>query len=130
MGATYGVVTLENTVEELVGEIADETDRPLRTMRKIDGDTWVVSGLLRPDEVLEGTGVPVPEGRYETVAGLLAERLQRLPEPGVSVTLDHAELTPETVEGRRVSRVRNHRLPIPGDDAPAAEQPETVEARV
>jgi CBS domain containing-hemolysin-like protein len=79
----------------------------------------VLSGLLRPDEVLERTGVAVPEGRYETIAGLLAERLQRLPEPGDSIRLDDAEFTVETVEGRRVARVRVHRLETPDDASPA-----------
>jgi CBS domain containing-hemolysin-like protein len=132
-GATHGVVTLEDLVEELVGEIADETDRPRRTLRTVDEHTWLLSALLRPDEVLERTGVSIPEGRYETVAGFLAERLQRLPEPGDSVTLDDVTLTVETVEGRRVARVRVHRhVPEDGDvgtpDEPAAE-PELAEAR-
>ncbi len=108
-GATHGVVTLEDIVEELVGEIADETDRPLRTLRRVGDGRWVLSGLLRPDEVLERTGIPVPEGRYETLAGYLAEQLQHLPEVGDTVELDGALLTVESLDGRRVARVRAER---------------------
>ncbi|SDC41446.1 Hemolysin, contains CBS domains [Geodermatophilus telluris] len=121
-GATHGVVTLEDIVEELVGEITDETDRPLRTLRRVDDGRWLLSGLLRPDEVLERTGIPVPEGRYETLAGYLAEVLQRLPEVGDTVELDGARLTVESLDGRRVARVRAERTVVlpPGATASRA----------
>ena len=119
-GGTDGVVTLEDLVEEIVGDIADEHDRmSARSRHRRDG-TWSLSGLLRPDEVEEQTGISLPESEdYETIAGLIHAELGRIAERGDVVTLelarrgeDEEELEPLTVnlriermEGRRIDRV-------------------------
>ncbi|GAA2101938.1 hemolysin family protein [Actinomadura alba] len=87
-GGFAGLVTWEDVAEELVGEISDETDSdngPPAVQR--DG-WWVTDAGLRVDEVQELTGIPLPEGDYDTVAGLLLERLGRVAEPGDAVTVD------------------------------------------
>ena len=105
-GGTAGVATLEDLVEELVGEVADEHDRARAgVVRSIDSIAF--PGILRPDELLERTGLAVPDdGPYETVAGFVMSLLGRLPVVGDSVTLTGGELTVERLEGRRVDRLR------------------------
>ena len=82
-GGHAGIVTLEDVVEEIVGDIADEHDRFGARARKRRDGSWLLSGLLRPDEVEDLTGVPLPESEdYDTVAGLVLQVLGRIPERG------------------------------------------------
>jgi len=111
-GGTSGVVTLEDVVEELVGDVADEHD-PLRAGAHPAGDgVWSVPGLLRPDELAEQTGFVVPEeGAYETLGGLVMALLGRLPVVGDVVHVAGVALRVEAMDGRRVSRVRVSEVP-------------------
>ncbi|NLE70956.1 MAG: HlyC/CorC family transporter [Actinomycetales bacterium] len=110
-GGTAGVVTLEDVVEELVGEVADEHDPREAGARRVGEDTWSVPGLLRPDELTEQTGVVVPEDpAYETLGGLVMARLGRLPRVGDAVEVDGVVLTVEALDGRRVERLRVRRV--------------------
>jgi CBS domain containing-hemolysin-like protein len=105
-GGTAGVVTLEDLVEELVGEVADEHDRARAGVVR-SPDSISFPGMLRPDELLERTSVVVPEqGPYETVAGFVMSELGRLPVIGDRVHVHGGVLTVERLEGRRIDRLR------------------------
>ncbi|MET0789102.1 MAG: hemolysin family protein [Cellulomonas sp.] len=106
-GGTSGVVTLEDVVEELVGDVADEHDRRrTSTARSADG-SWLLPGVLRPDELAEITGLHVPaDGPYETLGGLLMFVLGRIPTDGDEIVVDGVRLQVDAMAGRRVERVR------------------------
>ena len=105
-GGTAGIVTMEDLVEELVGDIRDEYDVDQgETTRNPRGEIEV-DGLLNLDDFEDETGVELPEGPYETVAGFLMARLGRIPAPGDRVELDGHSISVLVVDGRRVSRVR------------------------
>lgn len=106
-GGTAGVVTLEDVIEELVGEVADEHDPRRAGVRRAADDSWSVPGLLRPDELAESTGLVVPdEGAYETLGGLVMAMLGRVPHAGDLVEVAGVRLAVEQMDGRRVDRVR------------------------
>jgi CBS domain containing-hemolysin-like protein len=82
-GGHAGIVTLEDVVEEIVGDISDEHDRLGSRARQRRDGSWILSGLLRPDEVEDVTGIELPEGEdYDTVAGLVLAVLGRVPSSG------------------------------------------------
>ena len=105
-GGTAGIVTLEDLVEELVGELEDEHDRAKPGIVQT-GRSIVFDGALRPDELLDRAGVTVPDdGDYETIAGYVTDRLDRIPEVGDVVMIDAGTLRLERMDGARVLRVR------------------------
>ena len=105
-GGTDGLVTLEDLVEELVGDLRDEHDRS-RTGMVRDGRALIFDASLRPDELLERTGIKVPvDEEYETIAGFVTDELDRIPEVGDEVGIDQGTLRVERVDGNRVDRLR------------------------
>jgi putative hemolysin len=109
-GGTAGIVTLEDLVEELIGDIKDEYDeQSTETTRLRSGDVEV-DGLLNLDDFADETGVELPDGPYETVAGFVAAQLGRVPAVGDEAGVDGYKITVTEMDGRRVARVRVHHV--------------------
>ena len=106
-GGTAGVVTLEDAVEEIVGEVSDEHDRRRAGIHLDSAGRWIAPGWSRPDEVTARTAIRIPDdGPYETLGGLVMNELGRIPQIGDEVTLPTCTILVDAMEGRRVTRVR------------------------
>ena len=106
-GGTAGLVTLEDLVEEIVGDVRDEHDRAeVSPIRALGQDNWMVSGLLRDDEVAEATGFRVPDGDYETLAGFVLTRLGRIPEVNDEIRVGGWRVTVTRMDHHRVAELR------------------------
>jgi CBS domain containing-hemolysin-like protein len=118
-GGHAGIVTLEDVVEEIVGDISDEHDRLGSRARQRRDGSWSLSGLLRPDEVEDVTGWTLPDHEdYDTIGGLVMRALGKVPEPGDRAEVpvpdlsdpdeprqQLAVLTVERMDGLRVDRI-------------------------
>lgn len=118
-GGTDGIVTMEDIVEELVGEVQDEHDKSKRSVRKRHGGGWLIPGLMRPDEVGDETGIYLPEWGVETIGGQIAHVLERIPRLNDSITLKAVDrsghnidikLTVIEIDKKRIDRI--HLQPI------------------
>ena len=119
-GGTSGIVTLEDVVEELVGDVADEHDLRRRGVRAGPARSWIVPGTLRPDELYHHTGLAVPdEAPYETLGGLVMTSLGRLPAVGDEVAVPGVLLRVEVMDGRRVDALRVGATEVPDDGGEA-----------
>ena len=121
-GGTDGIVTLEDLIEEVIGEIYDEYDEDARSDDEPAGGPHEVDGLLNLDDFAEATGLRLPEGPYETVAGYVLADLGRLPEVGDTVTVEGREVRVLELDGRRIARL-SVSPPVEAEDADAEQTP-------
>lgn len=116
-GGTAGLVTIEDIVEEVIGEIADEFDRDYRYINRIGDGVWMVDGRLPVEDSIEKLGLPIPESEeYDTLAGWVLSVLGHIPVVGERVFAGDAELRVQAVRQRRIARLRVSASVAPSDD--------------
>jgi putative hemolysin len=104
-GGTDGIVTLEDLIEEVIGDIRDEYDAPEGVPQRLVGGAVEVDGKLNLDEVAELSGLELPEGPYTTVGGFMMAAMGRLPQQHDTVDHEGYRLEVTEVDGRRAARV-------------------------
>lgn len=111
-GGTDGIVTIEDLLEELVGEVEDEHDRGRSSIRRRSSRSWQLSGLLRPDEIAEEIGIHLPESEeYETIGGLMSHELERIPKNKDSIAITAVDREGKTLQIRlAVEKMDGHRV--------------------
>jgi CBS domain containing-hemolysin-like protein len=118
-GGTAGIITLEDVLEEIVGEIDDEHDRPTHRLTRVQrAGEWLLDGTLHRDEVFDACGFSVPEGEYETLAGFVLDQLGRIPDVGDGFDHDGWRVEVFEREGNRVATVRLRRSARPAEARP------------
>ena len=109
-GGTAGIITLEDILEEIVGEIDDEHDRPTPALTRVQrAGEWLLAGSLHPDEVFDACGFVVPDGDYETLAGFVLSTLGRIPEVGEGFEHGGWQVAVVERDGHRVATVQLQR---------------------
>ena len=107
-GGTSGVVTIEDILEEIVGEIYDEYDEIQQKYEKIDDNTYMIDGSIAIYEVEKILQIKIPEGEYDTLSGYLIEELGRIPNEKEKPIIETKEATykVEKLEDMRISKVK------------------------
>jgi CBS domain containing-hemolysin-like protein len=117
-GSTVGLVTLENILEELVGQIQDEFDQEKPLLQKVGEQTWEIAGTLPLHELAELVGEPLAADGITTVNGWVTQRLEGFPKVGDVIPVGEFELRVEDMDGLRVARLRLNRVVKPAVDIP------------
>lgn len=116
-GGTSGLITMEDLLEAIVGNMQDEYDNEEEEISQLSENSFTVDGATALDEVSDLIGVDLPEGDYDTIAGFVVEQLGRIPQPDEHpvVTFENVTLTVEEVEDRRISEILIEKTPLPED---------------
>jgi CBS domain containing-hemolysin-like protein len=105
-GGTAGILTVEDVLEEILGEVDDEDEQQPETAERQHPGEHVLVGTLHPDEVEEACGLALPDGEYETLAGFILSVLGHIPERGDSVLHQNWRLEVGQMDGLRIAEVR------------------------
>jgi CBS domain containing-hemolysin-like protein len=111
-GATAGLVTIEDILEEIVGEIVDEYDREEKLIEQLGEDVWRLDARVPVDELNEMLDADLPNEEWDTLGGLVFGLLGHVPSPGERVEVEGIRLTAERIRGRRIAKVLVKRLPV------------------
>jgi CBS domain containing-hemolysin-like protein len=109
-GGTAGMVTIEDLLEEIVGEIFDEYDVTNIRIRKIDDQTVMLDGMVPIDEVNDLMGINLPEDGFETIGGFILDQLGRIPAEGERITFDAVDFIVFKTDGVRIMKVKARKL--------------------
>ena len=124
-GSVAGLVTIEDLLEEIVGEIADEYDREEPQIETLGEDRYRVNGRLSIDDVNDLLEVDLPHDEWDTVAGLMYGLLGAVPTQGETVSYENLDFTAERVQGRRIAKILITRRPL-GPDGEAEPAPDSA----
>lgn len=108
-GITSGIVTLEDLIEEIVGEIHDEFEKEAKKVEKMEDGSWLVDAKISLDDFYDELKVQLPEGDYDTVAGFVVARLGKVPSVGDSINFNGCIMNVEKVYRRRITRIKFER---------------------
>ncbi len=116
-GGTAGIVTMEDILEEIVGDIADEYDEQeeVREVEQVSPNTWLVQADTEIDTLSDDHDIHLPEGDYETVAGLILDRLARIPHQGQIINIDLYRIQVLQATEKKIIKVKIHRINKRGD---------------
>jgi CBS domain containing-hemolysin-like protein len=120
-GTSQGIVTLEDILEEIVGEIHDEYDAERQLYQSLPDGSYIIDARMELDHIKEKLGIETPEGDFETLGGLVLHLMEKIPHPGEKTTAGNLELTVLKADGRSIKKIKLVKLPNPPDESNSAD---------